>query len=82
MLWVLVFGGIALAGLAMLVGYAVWLAHKAADVMSEVAVLGERTGQLADLLAQIELPDPSRPTPADLGSETHSKRIVHSEILG
>ena len=30
MVWVIVFGGIALAGLVMLISYAVWLAHKAA----------------------------------------------------
>ena len=56
MVWVLVFGSIALAGVVLLVCYGVWLAHKAADVLSEVAVLGERTGQLADLLAQVQLP--------------------------
>ena len=38
----------------MLVAYAVWLAHKAADVMSEVAVLADRTEQLVDLLSQIQ----------------------------
>ena len=31
----------------MLIAYAVWLAHKAADVMSEVQVLADRTGQLS-----------------------------------
>ena len=36
MIWVIVFAGIALAGLVMLISYAVWLAHKAADVWSEV----------------------------------------------
>ena len=57
MIWVAVFGGIALAGLIMLIAYAVWLAHKAADVMSEVQVLADRTGQLFDLLSQVEVPD-------------------------
>ena len=56
MLWALVFGGIALAGLVMLVSYGVWLAHKAADVMSEVRMVGERVAQLADLLAQVQIP--------------------------
>jgi hypothetical protein len=65
-LWVFVFGGIALAGLVMLIGYAVWLAHKTADVMSEVAVLGDRTGQLFELLGQIQVPEPARDVrPAD-----------------
>ena len=55
-IWVLVFGGIALAGLIVLISYAVWLAHKAADVMSEVAVLADRADQLAALLDQIQAP--------------------------
>lgn len=58
--WVFAFGGIALVGLIMLVAYGVWLAHKAADVMSEVGVLTDRAGQLADLLGQIQSPDPGR----------------------
>lgn len=59
MLWVFVFGGIALAGLIMLISYAVWLAHKAADVMSEVAMVGERVAELADLLARVQMPVPA-----------------------
>lgn len=55
MIWVIVFGGIALAGLVMLISYAVWLAHKAADVWSEVDMLAVRANQLAQLLAQIEV---------------------------
>jgi hypothetical protein len=57
-LWVLVFGGIALAGVVMVVCYGVWLAHKTADLWSELGMLGERAAELADLLAQIQ------PTPA------------------
>jgi hypothetical protein len=57
MIWVIVFGGIALAGLVMLISYAVWLAHKAADVWSEVDMLALRADQLAQLLAQIEVPE-------------------------
>ena len=57
MIWVLVFGGIALGGVIMLIAYAVWLAHKAADVLSEVQVLADRTGQLFDLLSQVQVPD-------------------------
>jgi hypothetical protein len=60
-LWVLLFVGIALAGLVMLIGYAVWLAHKTADVLSEVQMLGERGAQLADLLAEIRMPAPAMP---------------------
>jgi hypothetical protein len=55
-LWVLLFIGIALAGLAMVVGYAVWLAHKTSDVLSEVAVLGELGGQLGELVSQVSAP--------------------------
>lgn len=61
MLWVWVFGGIALAGLVMLISYAVWLAHKAADVFGELAVLSDRAAQLADLLGQIRVPEFASP---------------------
>lgn len=61
MLWVIVFLVLALAGLAMLVGYAVWLAHRTADVLSEVGVLTERAAQLGDLLAQIQVSEPTEP---------------------
>jgi hypothetical protein len=55
-IWVAVFGGIALVGLVVLISYGVWLAHKTADVMSEVAVLADRADQLAGLLSQIQPP--------------------------
>jgi len=55
--WVLVFGGIALVGLAVLVSYGVWIAHKVSDVWSEVRVLVDRGQQAAALLAEIEPPD-------------------------
>jgi hypothetical protein len=55
-IWVFIFAGIALAGLVMVVSYAVWLIHKAADVMGEVRVLVDRGGQLTDLIGQIEIP--------------------------
>ena len=51
--WVLLFGAIALGGLIMLVSYAVWLGHKAADLFSELEMLGQRVSELADLLGQI-----------------------------
>lgn len=56
MVWVFVFGGIALAGLIMLISYAVWLAHKAADLYSEIEMLGTRATELAQLLESIEPP--------------------------
>jgi hypothetical protein len=52
-LWVIVFVAIALAGLIMVACYAVWLAHKTADVWSEVTVLTGRGAQLAELVGQI-----------------------------
>ncbi len=58
MLWVIVFVAVAVAGLVMVVCYAFWLAHKTADVLSEVTVLADRGSQLAELLGQIEMPAP------------------------
>ena len=57
MTWVMIFAGIALAGLIMVVSYVMWLAHKASDVMSEVGVLGDRAGQLMELVSQIDVPE-------------------------
>jgi hypothetical protein len=57
MVWVIVFGGIALAGVVMLISYAVWLAHKASDVWSKVDMLAVRANELAELVGQIEVPD-------------------------
>ncbi|PFG16524.1 hypothetical protein ATK74_1069 [Propionicimonas paludicola] len=58
MLWVLIFAGIAVAGLIVAISYAVWLWHKASDLFSEVEMLGQRVDELTTLLSQIE------PTPA------------------
>lgn len=66
MFWVLVFGGIALAGVVMVVGYGVWLAHKTADVLGELGVLGGRLGQLGELMAEIGSPDPRADLETDL----------------
>lgn len=59
MVWVFVFVAIGLAGLVVLICYGVWLAHKAADLFSEVEMLGRRAEELADLLARIEWPAPA-----------------------
>jgi hypothetical protein len=56
-IWVYVFGGIAVAGLIMVVAYAIWLAHKASDVLAELKVLGQRTGRFAELAGQINVPE-------------------------
>lgn len=57
MVWVLVFGAIALLALVGLVCWLVWLAHKTADVLAEVQVLGERAGQLAELVGEVRVPE-------------------------
>ena len=57
MVWVIVFVGIGVAGLIMLISYAVWLAHKASDLFSELDMLAVRAAELADLLAQIRVPE-------------------------
>lgn len=53
MMWVLIFAGIALAGLITVVSYGVWLAHKASDVLSEIDMLGKRAEELAELAGQV-----------------------------
>jgi hypothetical protein len=65
MVWVFVFGAIALAGLVMLISYAVWLAHKAADLYSEIEMLGTRASELAALLERIELPAAGAASPSE-----------------
>ena len=67
MSWVLLFGAIAVAGLIMVVAYGVWLAHKAADLASEVGVVTGRLGELGDLVAQIQAPRPSPGSPSSPG---------------
>jgi hypothetical protein len=62
MVWVFVFGGIALVGLGMLIGYAVWLAHKTSDVLSELSMLGDRADELMALAAQVGVPEPAGTT--------------------
>lgn len=56
MMWVLIFAGIALAGLVTVVAYAIWLAHKASDLFSELQMLATRAEELADLVSQVQLP--------------------------
>lgn len=54
MIWVLVFGLIALGGLIMVISYAVWLWHKLSDLFSELEMLGKRAEELGALLARID----------------------------
>lgn len=74
MVWVIVFVGIGLAGVIMLISYAVWLAHKASDLFSELDVLAVRAGQLADLVGQIRLPEPA------FLPDWRNERTIASEI--
>ena len=57
MIWVIVFAGIGLAGLITLISYAIWLAHKASDLFSEIDVLAARAGELSELVSQIRVPE-------------------------
>jgi hypothetical protein len=47
--------GIGVAGLIMLICYAVWLAHKASDLYSELVMLEKRAEELGDIVGQIAL---------------------------
>jgi hypothetical protein len=55
-IWTFIIAGIALAGLLMVVSYAVWLIHKASDVMGEVRMLLGHGGQLVALVGEIQVP--------------------------
>jgi hypothetical protein len=74
MVWVIVFAGIALAGLVMLICYAVWLAHKTSDVWSEVSMLADRADELAQLVGQIRVPEPT------LQADLPDDRTVYGQI--
>jgi hypothetical protein len=74
-LWVVLVLVLALGALAVLVGYAVWLAHKTSDLLSEVAVLGDQAARLGDLLAQVGAPE-TAPRPAGPNGPTHEVRDV------
>jgi hypothetical protein len=76
-IWVLIFGGIALAGLVMVVSYAVWLFHKASDVMSELRALADRGDQLADILGEIRVSEP-----AWYAEDIRSQRTVRGDLAG
>ena len=53
----------------MCICYAVWLAHKAADVWSEVDMLALRASEFADLVERIEVPE--RAFTAGLAERSH-----------
>ena len=60
MIWVLVFAGLALLGLVGLVTYAVWLWHKAGDVLSEVEMVGRQAEEILSLIDAITPFEPDR----------------------
>lgn len=74
MLWVVVFVGIGLAGLIMLICYAVWLTHKASDLWSEIDVLSDRADQLAEMVGQIRFQE------ATIPPDWRNGRIISAEI--
>jgi hypothetical protein len=74
MIWVIVFVGIGLAGLIMLISYAVWLAHKTSDLFSELDMLAVRAGELAELVGQIRVPEP------DFLPDWRNDRTIASEV--
>lgn len=59
MVWVWVFLSIAVGGLVAAVSYAVWLWHKAADLFSELEHVVGVLEQIAEVLGEIHLPEPS-----------------------
>ena len=73
MVWVIVFGSVGLAGAIMLICYAVWLAHKASDLFSELEMLAVRADELAGLVAQIEVPE------RVFQPDRHSDRTISSQ---
>ena len=73
MVWVIVFGSIGLAGVIMLICYAVWLAHKASDLLSELEMLAVRADELAGLVGQINIPERA------FQPDWHSDRTISSQ---
>jgi hypothetical protein len=73
-IWVLIFVAIALGGVVMVFCYAVWLAHKTSDVLSELAVLADRAGQFGELVAEVGVPAPRYS--ADHGDGPNPRRRV------
>jgi hypothetical protein len=70
-IWVLIFVAIALGGVIMVTCYAVWLAHKTSDVLSEFAMLADRAGELAELVGQVGVP----------AGSGHSRDVDHGRFV-
>jgi hypothetical protein len=52
-LWVIVFCGLAVAGLITLLCYGIWLAHKMSDLLAELRMLAHTGEQLAELASAV-----------------------------
>ncbi len=55
MTWAWVIVVIAAVMVVMMVCFAVWLWHKAGDVLGELVVLGRRLGEMAELMDRLDL---------------------------
>jgi hypothetical protein len=77
-LWVLLFVGIGLGGLAVLAALVLRLWRKAGGLLEEVGVAADQAGELMDLLAQVGVAEPdgaarAHPTvEEDLSSSTRT----------
>lgn len=60
MIWIVVFGVLALAGGIVVVLYASTLPHKVSDIRHEVGIAKERVGRIGALLRGVELPSSKR----------------------
>jgi hypothetical protein len=81
MFWVIVFGVIALGGLAMVICFGVSLWRKSQSLLDEVGVLLARADELAGLLDQIEVSvDPAAPARFHHLSDEHEADIEATEI--
>lgn len=82
MIWVLVLAGVALLGLVGLVAYAVWLWHKAEDVLSEVEMVGRQAEEILALVDDISsvAPSPRTPVPASGGGEDDDVRSGQADL--
>ena len=70
MLWVLLFLGIAVGGLAVLARIALGVWRSAGALLEELDVMASRAADLADLLAQVQVPEPRADAGPDLTSDS------------
>ena len=65
MLWVLLFVGIGLGGLAVLAALVLRLWRKAGGLLEELGAAADQAGELMDLLAQVGVAEPDDAARAD-----------------